>query len=50
MKIVTFGEIMLRLSAAAGAFKHSIKGDCGLFTVDELEALVLSERTGRVQR
>ncbi|MPN09037.1 5-dehydro-2-deoxygluconokinase [bioreactor metagenome] len=45
----TQGEA-LEFAVAASALKHTIPGDFNLITIDEVEALVKGESSGRVQR
>jgi 2-dehydro-3-deoxygluconokinase len=40
----------IEFAAAASALKHSIEGDANLATVDEVEALVRNENTGKLLR
>ena len=40
----------VEFAIAAGAFKHTIRGDFNLASVEEIEALALGEASGRVQR
>ena len=43
-------EDSLEFGIAAAAIKHTIKGDVNFTTVDEVNALIASKGTGRVQR
>ena len=47
-KIVTLGEVMLRL--AASCLKHTVYGNFNMVTVGEVEKLMKGDASGRVYR